>query len=53
MTKEKSLPPEGKRLGDLILPQKEKVGQILSEINGAVNAEESELILGPFFDIMG
>lgn len=40
-------------LGDFVLPDKKKVGKILLGLSGEVQKqEETDLILGPFFDIM-
>jgi len=52
MTKEKS--PASTRLGKLVLPEKEAFGEIVSEIRRGVNpCEVSDLILGPFYEMMG
>jgi len=52
MEKQKSSAHEGTELGDLILPEKKKVGHILSKLDLDVNFDEFNLVLGPFFDIM-
>ena len=54
MRKEKSLSPEGKRLGDSVLPDKNKIGDILSKLRREVKpCEVSDLLLKPFYEIMG
>lgn len=53
MKKQKSpAPDEEARLGDLVLPDKTKVGKILSSLDLYVNRDEFDLVLGPFFDMM-
>ena len=52
MKKEKSLTSEDARLGDLVLPEKNKVGDILSELRDDVNpCEISDLLLKPFWEM--
>jgi len=54
MTKEKSPTPIEARLGDSVLPDKNKVGDILSKLRREVNpCEVSDLLLKPFHEIMG
>ena len=41
-------------LGKLVLPEKESLGNILTELHSSVNpCEVSDLILGPVYEIMG
>ena len=52
MSKEKS--SASTELGSLVLPGKENIGRILTELHRNVNpVEVSDLILGPFYEIMG
>jgi len=54
MRKEKSPASEDARLGDLVLPEKNKIGDILSKLRREVNpCEVSDLLLKPFHEIMG
>ena len=53
-SKRKACPRESNRLGKIVLPEKEAFGKILTELHEAVNpCEVSDLILGPFYEIMG
>ena len=53
-TKKRACPRESNRLGNLVLPGKENIGKILSELHRNVNpCEVSDLILGPFYEIVG
>lgn len=52
--KAKSPASEDARLGDLVLSDKNKIGDILSKLHRDVNpCELSDLVLGPFYEIMG
>ena len=47
-------PQDESRLGRLVLPEKESLGNILTELHSSVNpCEVSDLMLGPFYEIMG
>lgn len=51
---ERKKSPASTRLGKLVLPEKEAFGEIVSEIRRGVNpCEVSDLVLGPFYEIMG
>jgi len=50
--KEKSPTPIEARLGDSVLPDKNKIGDILSELRDDVNpCEISDLLLKPFWEM--
>ena len=54
MKKEKSLTSEDARLGDLVLPDKNKVAKTLSKLRRDVKpCEDSDLLLRPFYEMMG
>jgi len=54
MKKEKSPASEDARLGDFVLPDKNKIGDILSKLRREVKpCEISDLLLKPFYEIMG
>lgn len=53
-TKRKACPRESNRLGKLVLPEKESLGNILTELRSSVNpCEVADDILGPFYEMMG
>jgi len=53
-TKEKSPTPIEARLGDSVLPEKNKVGDIVTKLRREVNPrEESDLLLKPLWEITG
>ena len=52
--KTKSPASEDARLGDLVLSDKNKIEKILSKLRREVNpCDVSDLVLGPFYEIMG
>ncbi len=54
MASEKKKSPIAIGLGKLVLPERKALGNILTELHSSVNpCEVSDLVLGPFYEIMG
>lgn len=54
MASKKKKSPTAIGLGELVLPERKALGKTLTELHNGVNpCEVSDLVLGPFYEIVG